>query len=96
MDAEVSTVLVVDDSSTMRRIVGGVVEHLGHAVIGAEDGREGLEVLQKNAQVALVVSDHNMPRLRGLGMVERMRELDAQVSSTALQVAAHSSTGLHR
>ncbi len=77
----------------MRRIGGGVVEHLGHAVIGAE---EGLEVLQKNAQVALVASDHNMPRLRGLGMVERMRELDAQVSSTALPEAAHSSTGLHR
>lgn len=59
-------ILSVDDSSTMRRMVGRVVATLGHELLEASNGVEALDVLRKNHEdVALVVLDVNMPELDG-------------------------------
>lgn len=61
-----SKILSVDDSSTIRRIVGRVVATLGMEMVEAANGREAMAVLeQDHADIALVVLDVNMPEMDG-------------------------------
>lgn len=66
-------VLVVDDSSTMREIVSSFLVKNGFEVVLANDGRDGLEQLQKDPTIRLVLSDVNMPNMDGLTMAEKIR-----------------------
>lgn len=66
-------VLVVDDSSTMREIVSSYLTKNGFEVALATDGREGLEQLQKDPSIKVVLSDINMPNMDGLTMAEKIR-----------------------
>lgn len=68
------TVLTVDDSATIRSMVADVVRSGGYDVIEAIDGVDGLEKAQKN-DVALVLTDQNMPRMDGFGLVTKLRSL---------------------
>lgn len=66
-------VLVVDDMSTMRRIVKNVLKQLGYTDIEeAENGEEGLKKLKKGG-FGLVVSDWNMPVMMGIDMLRAIR-----------------------
>jgi two-component system chemotaxis response regulator CheY len=66
-------ILVVDDFSTMRRIVKNLLKQLGYENIEeAEDGAQGYSKL-KNGGFGFVVSDWNMPNLDGLGMLQKIR-----------------------
>jgi len=66
-------ILVVDDSSTMREIVASFLSKNGFEVAVATDGRDGLQQLQKDPGIKLVVSDVNMPNMDGLTMAEKIR-----------------------
>lgn len=66
------SVLVVDDSRTMRRHVREVLEREGHQVIEATDGIDGLATLRERPDIELVLCDVNMPRLDGVQMVEAL------------------------
>ena len=66
-------VLVVDDSATMREIVGGYLGGNGFEVATATDGRDGLAQLRKDPSIRLVISDINMPHMDGLTMAEKIR-----------------------
>ncbi len=55
------TVLVVDDEPVVRMIVGDVLRDLGHGVIEAADGAEGLRILQSRQRIDLLVSDVGLP-----------------------------------
>lgn len=59
-----STVLVVDDSATLREMISEVLEKSGLKVIQASDGVEGMEQVQANCP-DLVVMDIIMPRMNG-------------------------------
>lgn len=63
--------LVIDDSPTTRRIIGGILAELGFDVIEAGDGRIALARLDEHAVLAMV--DWNMPELDGLGFVKAVR-----------------------
>ncbi|MBF0142470.1 MAG: response regulator [Magnetococcales bacterium] len=68
-------VLIVDDSSVMRKIVSRGLRQAGlkiDDVLEAEDGQKGLEVLQSNT-VDLILSDWNMPVMDGLQFVKSVR-----------------------
>lgn len=69
------TVLVVDDSFTTRTLETIVLEDRGYRVLTARDGLEALERLREE-DVDLVVTDIEMPRLDGFGLVERLRADD--------------------
>jgi len=72
--------LVVDDFSTMRRIVRNLLKELGYAnVEEAEDGVDGLSKLE-SGDFDFVVSDWNMPNMDGLAMLKKIRE-DSKLSS---------------
>lgn len=65
--------LVVDDFSTMRRIVRNLLKELGYSnVEEAEDGQIGLNML-KEGNFDFVVSDWNMPNMDGLTMLQHIR-----------------------
>lgn len=65
--------LVVDDFSTMRRIVRNLLKELGYSNVDeAEDGAMGLSKL-KTGDYEFVVSDWNMPNMDGLTMLQQMR-----------------------
>jgi two-component system chemotaxis response regulator CheY len=65
--------LVVDDFSTMRRIVSGLLRELGaESILEAEDGIEAFAKLQ-NTSVDFIVSDWNMPRMTGLELLKALR-----------------------
>lgn len=68
------TVLTVDDSRTMRDLLMAALSTAGFAVIQAEDGVHGLEVLQAQGRVPdVIVTDINMPRMDGFGFIEAVR-----------------------
>jgi len=68
-------ILVVDDSVTMRQLIKMVlVKHLPCQVTEAQDGLDALAKL-KDGAFDLVVTDVNMPRLDGLGLVRSVREV---------------------
>lgn len=66
-------VMVVDDSATIRRFVMYALRARGLQVITAEDGQEALETLARTS-VDLIITDLNMPKLDGFGLVRALRE----------------------
>ena len=66
------TILVVDDSATVRKLISGKLEKSGHAVICAEDGVEGLAKIEENLP-DLVLLDITMPRMDGYEVCKQIR-----------------------
>jgi two-component system chemotaxis response regulator CheY len=66
-------VLVVDDSSTVRNDVCEFLKQNGLTVVGAVDGKDGLDKLRADSGIKLVISDVNMPNMDGLTMAEKIR-----------------------
>lgn len=62
-------VLIVDDSATVRQQVKLALSPAGFDVIEAEDGHAGLQMIERRSDIALVISDVNMPRMNGIEMV---------------------------
>lgn len=71
-----ASVLIVDDSVSMRKLVAATLEAAGHSVVAAEDGVEALEVAKK-ASSDVVVTDVNMPNMDGITLVGELRKLDS-------------------
>ncbi len=70
-------VLVVDDSSTMRRIIVNTLARLGYKdTIQGGDGVEGWDALTANEDVGIVITDWNMPNMNGLEFVKKIRAED--------------------
>ena len=65
--------LVVDDSRTIRSILGKKLVHLGFKVSEAENGQVALDVLQATPQISLALVDWNMPVMNGLEFVKAVR-----------------------
>jgi len=66
--------LVVDDSSTMRRIIKNTLSRLGHEdILEGGDGVEGWNTLDKNPNVDMLITDWNMPEMNGLELVKKVR-----------------------
>ncbi|MBN2712917.1 MAG: response regulator [Planctomycetes bacterium] len=73
-------ILVVDDSSTMRRIITNSLKTMGQeTVVEAGDGIEGLAQLKANADVGLILTDWNMPNMNGLEFLTKVRETNKDV-----------------
>lgn len=82
------TVLVVDDYQAMRSVVIALLRKMGfREILEAEDGVLAWEVLKRN-QVGLVVCDWEMPRMDGLDLLVRMRNVDEFRNTPFLMVTA--------
>jgi two-component system, chemotaxis family, chemotaxis protein CheY len=65
-------ILTVDDSASMRALLKHALASNGFEVAQADDGLAALEWLALN-EVDVVITDINMPRLDGFGLIERVR-----------------------
>ncbi|HEX2730372.1 MAG TPA: DUF4388 domain-containing protein [Polyangiaceae bacterium] len=83
------TILVVDDSPTIRRVVTGVLHARGFVTLAAADGKEALEVLRENS-VDMVLLDFVMPVMNGY---QFCRELRADARFNQLPVVLMSAKG---
>ena len=68
------TILIVDDSSSLRALVKMALTRAGHAVIEAADGAQALAQVEKAAKVHLVVSDVNMPVMDGIRFLTELKK----------------------
>ena len=68
------TILIVDDSLSLRTVVRMALERAGYAVLEASDGRQGLAQLDKGGKVNLIVSDVNMPNMNGIEFVTEVKK----------------------
>jgi two-component system chemotaxis response regulator CheY len=67
-----TTVLIVDDSTTMRHMVGDLLRKEGFTVVEGCNGEDALRRLV-GQRVQLVITDFNMPVMGGIALIERLR-----------------------
>jgi two-component system response regulator AtoC len=79
-------ILAVDDEPNMRRLLEIMLKQAGYQAIVASNGKEALEILQKEG-ADLVVSDLHMPGMDGLGLLSGMRSSD--IETPVIIVTAH-------
>jgi two-component system chemotaxis response regulator CheY len=66
--------LVVDDSSTMRRIIKNTLQRLGfNDILEAEHGVEAWQIMEKTPDINVLITDWNMPEMNGLELVRKVR-----------------------
>ena len=76
--------LVVDDSSTMRRIIKNTLARLGYKdILEGEDGVQGWAQMDKNPDIDMLITDWNMPEMNGLELVKKVRA-DARFKDTPI------------
>jgi two-component system chemotaxis response regulator CheY len=77
-----ATILTVDDSPSIRQMIKVALEPVGHKVIEAGDGAQGLAKCQAS-RPDMVITDLNMPVMNGLEMIRALRK---QPSLTGLPI----------
>ena len=70
------TILIVDDSSSLRQVVSITLKGAGYTVIEACDGRDALTKLN-GQKIHLIISDVNMPNMDGITFVTEAKKLPA-------------------
>ncbi|MNF75890.1 hypothetical protein D3C84_579820 [compost metagenome] len=68
------TVMVVDDSSSVRQVVSIALKSAGYEVIEASDGKDALAKLN-GQKIHLMISDVNMPNMDGITLVKEVKKL---------------------
>lgn len=68
------TILAVDDSASMRQMVGFTLKGAGYLVDEAVDGQDGLNKA-KTKTYDMVLTDQNMPRMDGITLIKTLRTL---------------------
>ena len=67
------TVLIVDDSATIRQVVGMTLKGAGYEVMEACDGKDALRKLD-GKKINLIISDVNMPNMDGITFVRELKK----------------------
>lgn len=87
------TILTVDDSPSIRQMISFTLKGAGYEVLEACDGEEALAKARKSP-VNLVLTDHNMPKMDGLTLIQNLRSLDGYKSVPLLVVTTESSDSM--
>lgn len=82
-------ILAVDDSASMRQMVGFTLKTAGFDVTEASNGDEALQVAQQG-QYDLVISDVNMPVMDGITLIRNLRDLPAYKFTPLLMLTTES------
>ena len=83
-------ILVVDDSKTMRLIIGRTLKELGHETREAGNGKEAITALKAESDWGLVMADWNMPEMNGLEMVMAVKADEAYKTLPIMMVTTES------
>ena len=81
-------VLVVDDFSTMRRIIKNILRQLGFTnIVEADDGTTAWDTLNKD-KIEFIISDWNMPQMTGIELLRKVRASEEFADLPFLMVTA--------
>ncbi len=69
------TILVVDDSRSVLAVIGTTLKVAGYNVIQASDGQEGLDVLNGDENIDMIITDLNMPNMDGITFIQEIKKL---------------------
>lgn len=89
-------ILIVDDSVAFRLQLKKILESEKYVVVEGSDGIKGLEALEKNPDVKLVLCDVYMPDMNGIEMVEKVRENSKYQSLPICIITTESSMEMKR
>jgi chemotaxis family two-component system sensor histidine kinase/response regulator PixL len=92
---QVPTILVVDDSTTLRRTMALFLERAGYRVLQARDGQEAIDQLHETATIRLVVCDIEMPNMNGFEFLNFRRQ-DARLLKIPVVILTSRSNDKHR
>ncbi len=84
------TVLVVDDSATMRQMVTYTLSSAGYQVVEAGNGKEAVGKLTGGTKPDLVVTDLNMPEMDGIALIKEIRKMAALKFTPILMLTTES------
>lgn len=68
------TIMIVDDSASLRQVVGIALKGAGYDVIEGSDGKDALTRL-KGQKIHLIISDVNMPNMDGISFVKAVKQM---------------------
>ena len=79
-------VLVVDDEKEVRNMLVEILQQMNFSPITAANGKEALEIIDKDhsREIPLILADMAMPKMDGLEMIHRMREMRPEVAIVAM------------
>lgn len=86
------TILVVDDSASLRQVVNIALSGAGYKVIEACDGKDALGKLN-GEKINLVISDVNMPNMDGITFVKEMKKLANYKFTPVIMLTTESQEG---
>jgi len=86
------TVMVVDDSASLRQVVGIALRGAGYEVIEGCDGKDALSKLT-GQKVHLVISDVNMPNMDGITFVKNLKQIPAYKFTPVIMLTTESQEG---
>ncbi|MFZ3017822.1 MAG: response regulator [Gallionella sp.] len=86
------TILVVDDSMSLRQVVGIALKGAGYDVIEACDGKDALAKLT-GQKIHLVISDVNMPNMDGITFVKALKQLPAYKFTPVIMLTTEAGEG---
>ncbi len=87
-------ILVVDDSLTMRKVLGRLLEREGFEVMVAKDGMDAMQLLQETTPDA-ILTDIEMPRMDGFGLARNIRD-DVRTANTPLIMISSRTADKHQ
>ncbi len=82
-------ILVVDDSASVRQVVGIALRGAGYQVIEACDGQDALNKLS-GQKVHLIISDVNMPNMDGITFLKQVKQLPAYKFTPVIMLTTES------
>ncbi|AZG35412.1 MULTISPECIES: response regulator [Shewanella] len=86
------TILIVDDSASLRLVVSIALKGAGYKTVEACDGVDALKKLASN-QINLIISDVNMPNMDGISMIKEVKKLSAHKFTPIIMLTTESQTG---
>jgi two-component system, chemotaxis family, sensor histidine kinase and response regulator PixL len=91
----IQTIMVVDDSTAMRRTMSLSLEKQGYRVIQAKDGRDAIDKFRQNSDLNLIICDIEMPTMNGFEFLG-MRRRDSELSKIPVVMLTSRSGAKHR
>ena len=85
------SILITDDDVSLRETLRGVFEPYGFRTLQAADGQEALELVQRGAEVHLLLLDMHMPRLTGLETIKLVKQCRSELPCILMSARADES-----
>ncbi|NEO21762.1 MULTISPECIES: response regulator [unclassified Moorena] len=93
--APLPTILIVDDSTGLRRTLAMSLQKAGYRVLQARDGHEALEQLRQSSKVQMIICDIEMPNMNGFEFLGQRRQ-DPQLSKITIAMLTSRSSEKHQ